>query len=360
MIDWLSLRIPCQIEREIFGDTLACIDRDGVVKYEKKTFLSVEGSFSTNIVIKSSRFDEAGKTSELYISGNPSKFLQGHNIFGSDDLRGVVRHFVSAILTQLKIPVDPHIEFALDNGMYVLTRVDCTDSVRLPSLSDVRAFLRSLKTVATSKRQNISDRGDTLYFGQNSRRSTIKFYAKGPELIKHPLPVQFDSESLEMLTSFAQPLLRVEVTLRSMELKRRNLDRGFNWFYNSEKWQSADIHENTVRAIVSERMTSLNLPEHIKLDEKTLEGLPARLQLAYNSWCEGKDLRSILPRRTFTRYRSQLLKHGIDLNCPPVQPEKSNVVPLIRYLVAEPVSVPSWAVGTPLFFDPSNTPKKAS
>ena len=32
--------------------------------------------------------DGQGMATHLSLSGNPSKFLQGHNIFGSDDLMG--------------------------------------------------------------------------------------------------------------------------------------------------------------------------------------------------------------------------------------------------------------------------------
>ena len=90
------------------------------------------------------------------------------------------------------------------------------------------------------------------------------------------------------------------------------------------------------------------------LDAVALDGLPGRLQLTYNTWREGHDLRSILAPRTFYRYRLELLKHGIDIS---VKQERTgddmtNVVPLRTVLHAYPVDTPSWAVGTPLYFEP--------
>jgi II/X family phage/plasmid replication protein len=127
-----------------------------------------------------------------------------------------------------------------------------------------------------------------------------------------------------------------------MELKRRSLERGRAWGYD------------TPTVLLGERIKALDLPENIPLKTvDQVEGLSPRLVLAYRSWLQGEDLRALLPKNTFYRYRTELLKHGIDLSTPPRKAEVSNVIPLWRYLVAEPVGVPEWAKGTPLYFDPS-------
>ena len=71
-------------------------------------------------------------------------------------------------------------------------------------------------------------------------------------------------------------------------------------------------------------------------------------------WREGNDLRSILSRPTFYRYRQELLKHGIDIAVKQerISPDFSNVVPLRTVLHAYPLTVPDWAVGTSLYFEP--------
>ena len=62
----------------------------------------------------------------------------------------------------------------------------------------------------------------------------------------------------------------------------------------------------------------------------------------------------MLARKTFYRYRTELLKHGIDISIKQARTglDLSNVVPLGTVLHAYPVGVPAWAIGTPLYFEP--------
>lgn len=87
------------------------------------------------------------------------------------------------------------------------------------------------------------------------------------------------------------------------------------------------------------------------LSAEILDALRPSLRMAYQSWEAGADLRAILPHRTFYKYRSELLPHGIDI-ATLVPKEVSNVVPLFRVLEAVPVGVPDWAQGTALYFEP--------
>ena len=87
------------------------------------------------------------------------------------------------------------------------------------------------------------------------------------------------------------------------------------------------------------------------LDSDKLEGLPSRLQAAYQLWKDGHDLRVMFPRPTFYRYRSQLLAHGVDISVKQDR-ETNNIVPLRVVLVGKPFSVPDWAVNSPYYFEP--------
>jgi II/X family phage/plasmid replication protein len=60
----------------------------------------------------------------------------------------------------------------------------------------------------------------------------------------------------------------------------------------------------------------------------------------------------MFPSTTFYRHRAELLPHGIDIATLVPREGVSNVVPLHRVLEAVPVSVPDWAIGTPLYFEP--------
>ena len=50
-------------------------------EYEICNRLSVKGSHDSNITIRSHT------DNTIEISGNPAKFLQGHNVFGTNDLK---------------------------------------------------------------------------------------------------------------------------------------------------------------------------------------------------------------------------------------------------------------------------------
>ena len=78
------------------------------------------------------------------------------------------------------------------------------------------------------------------------------------------------------------------------------------------------------------------------LKDDVLNSLPPKLRMVYQSWLNGDDLKVILPRPTFYRYRKQILEYGIDISTKSPK-EKNNVIPLIRFLEAKPVGIPSWA-----------------
>ena len=94
--------------------------------------------------------------------------------------------------------------------------------------------------------------------------------------------------------------------------------------------------------------------DQIELKLLDLDGLPSGVRATYQLWFDGHDVRSMVSRPTFYRHRNQLLEHGIDISMASnkVQPDRSNVVPLVRTITLSPAVVPHWAYGTDLFFEP--------
>lgn len=348
MIDWLTVVINAPHEAIEAGSVIST-KPDGQIDWISEKRLPVEGSYSETVNIKT--LDRIGGWgSMLWVSGCPAKWLQGHNLFGSDDLPRLVPAFLRAVLAQVGIYLGSQHWDDIDRGEYQLKRVDCTQSFALPSREDVRGWIRAALPVVSGKKQKVGGYdAQTLYVGQNSRRISLKIYCKGDELEEHGLPKDMPVEHEKSLLKFADNLLRVEVTIRSMELKRRGLEVGSGWGYD------------TSYHLLQERLESMNLPENLPLKSTAdgIEGLPARMVAVYKLWLQGEDLRQLYPKKTYYRYRAALLPHGIDLNTPPRKAETSNVVPMWRYLVAEPVGVPDWAYGTPLYFDPSKPALRA-
>lgn len=299
-----------------------------------------EGSHSSGIQIQSTT-DEAGRPA-IWVSGNPAKWFQGHNIFGSDDLRGLVLEMLHRVCASVGIVPAPDDLVLWELGVIRLSRVDVTYSYQLETLARVRNALRSLDATANLKHRGRGHfKGDSLTFGKGSRRWSLTLYAKGAEIdVKgHQLPLSLRETFLPQV---AQGLLRAEVRLLGLQLATEHLEYVCHWGDNA----ASELHQRLI--------AGLQIAEASMLDAHQLEGLSGRLQLAYTSWREGNDLRAILTRPTFYRYRLELLKHGIDIA---VKQERtsadlSNVVPLRTVLHAYPFAVPDWAVGTPLYFEP--------
>lgn len=336
MIDWLAFVANLDHTTNLTGGghIRYSISPQGVAipDWEKIIPRSVEGSFSqTTRVITSSE----GK---VYVDGNPSKFLQGHNLFGSDDLRALVPAFMHQICSRIGItPSEADIESWVD-GNYELKRVDIARMYALPNRASVRSWIRAAELQSVSRHGRPIRTSGTVYWGKHSRRWSMKAYAKGDEISvpKHTLPVIIPYR--DELTDYADNKLRIELVLRSTQLK----EMGAGWGYNWTEGDSLRIHQTYLDTIkMSEQMT---------LNMDSLDGLPGRLQLVYQSWKRGDDLRAMLPKKTYYRYRTELLKHGIDINVQQVC-DHSNVIPLIRALRPEAVThVPEWALETPLYF----------
>ena len=76
-------------------------DANGANEWIVNKMVSVEGSHSSIIQIKSI------DNHNIWVSGNPSKFLQGHNIFGTDDLSYLMGRFFDELLNHEELGLCP-------------------------------------------------------------------------------------------------------------------------------------------------------------------------------------------------------------------------------------------------------------
>lgn len=290
--------------------------------------LSVDGSHSSKIQLQSHT------ENLIYFTGNPVKFLQGHNLFGTNDIRHLMRLFFDELLTDkhkaLGLCPDPFQYDLIQDGHYELTRVDINESWHLNNSREVQAWIRAVGETAYLKHRGAGQfSGDTAYFGKNSRRWGLKCYSKGNEIKAkdHKLPPEL---CIPEMLEYADKSLRIEAFIRQLELKRRDLHILSNW----------DI--DTPTELLLECISKLELSDVYMLDESVLDTLPPRLRMTYNAWLNGEDLKSIYTQRTFYRVRKEMEKYGIDISTKSPK-EKNNVIPLIRVLEAKPVGIPDWA-----------------
>ncbi len=334
MIDWITAIIPCHHDQKIYDGYIASVKTDGNVEWQVEKKKSIRGSYESNLSVKS--LDP--KT--ILIDGNPAKWLQGHNLFGSDDLVGLVQAVMYKLSDLLSFSPTQYDLQCWKDGIYQLKRVDCTAMWELPRRLDVHSWLRAAEFQSKSRHGRPIMTGGTLYFGKNSRRWSIKFYSKGEEIEAkgHKLPLEI--EQRDNLIDLADNKLRGELTLRSIQLKEKQLSVGAQW------------KESTSQELLIQYIEGLNMSEQFSITPINLEGLPARLIAVYKLWQDGIDLRAMYPKASFYRYRAELLKLGIDIAIR--QPSKlTNVIPLVRVLRPEAVTlIPEWAIDTSLYFDP--------
>ena len=327
MIDYISGFLPCKHDPEkLIDGFVMSFDPLGNQEWVCNKKLSVEGSYSSKIQLQSH------SENLVYFTGNPVKFLQGHNLFGTNDIRHLMRLFFDKLLEQSSLGLcpDPFQYDLIQDGHYELTRVDINESWHLNNSREVQAWIRAVGSTAYMKHRGAGQfSGDTAYFGKNSRRWGLKCYSKGNEIKAkgHKLP---DELCIPEMLEYADKALRIEAFIRQLELKRRGLNLVSNW----------DI--DTPTELLLECISKLELSDVYMLQDDVLDTLPPRLRLTYQAWLNGDDLKTVLSRPTFYRYRKQILQYGVDISSKSPK-EKNNVIPLIRVLEAKPVGIPDWA-----------------
>lgn len=332
MIDWLTCRIPVTLPGPIKGGDTVILDAQGEFVRSTAHRLMVTGSYESRIAIR------APSTSELEISGNLAKFLQGHNLYGSTDLKGLLWASLQRIEgVQGVFPCSLR-----DMGLYgpeslsdgIVTRVDCTYMFGLPSPSDVLAWLRSASaTGALAHRGRGVMREGTLIFGDAKGKSAARFqiviYAKGQEVAVHRLPEIMMSEA--SVLDWVSKCLRTEVRLFRLELEKFGLRRLGNW--------SVD----TALHMWRQKMSRLDFNAG-QCSTALLETLPVKLRAIYLAWTTGEDLRKLYSRAMFYRHRRALLDAaGVDIAVPPPSVPTAEIVPIKRVLEAVPLGRPDWA-----------------
>ena len=135
------------------------------------------------------------------------------------------------------------------------------------------------------------------------------------------------------MLEYAERALRLELVLKSNQLREWQLHHVAHW--NAE----------TGKMLLLERIKGLEMSNNIRLTDEVIATLPTRVKMSYFTWLAGEDLKQILPRPTFYRYRAELKKYDIDIGIiRDMKEDKNNVIPLVRVLEAQPVGVPDWAI----------------
>lgn len=329
MIDWSLVHFPV-VHDPIYSGELISILPDGTEDWRSPRRLQASGSYEKKISIKSIGGNGRGQATHLWLNGNPSKFLQGHNVFGSDDLVALLFDVFCILVDKYQLqPTDEEVH-RIKTGDYKLVMVDINYPYVLPSRADVLAFIRALEFKAKTRHGKPSMKGGTLYFGQKSEYWAMKFYCKAEEIqtTRGKLPPELQNKGIE---KWVDNVLRIELRLLSKELQRLQIVK------------VNELTKERMEALFNNYLRKIEMSEQIKLTDETMMEMPNKLRSTYTLWVEGHDLRSLLSKPTYYRHRKELKEYGINIDLRPESTQKSNVVPLVRLLEAQPAKIPSWA-----------------
>jgi len=356
MVDFLTAEMPDPFGFVINGGEVVKVKEDGEVEWATQCKKEVTGSWDSKMMVRNRCCDvalvERKRTTGLEnpetraygfeLSGNPSKFLNGHNLFGSADVAALAQETMSRVYRSIMLEVDPDRSSRIgrfDVAEGKISRIDLTASWLVPSAADVLPFLKAMQ-----ERCHCPYRGrgveppegpGTLYFGysvkgKRAKDWQLKIYAKGLDLKAHPLPAA--AFEIPGLAEDVCRTIRVELTLRTAELKRLNLHKIGAW--------TPDM----VALIWSKYVDRLQFGDGF-MNAGHNEGLselmgPRQLD-ALHSWMAGNDLSLTRNPRTFRRLRKEVRDaSGFDISMPP---PTSNVIPLRRIIEATPALRPHWA-----------------
>jgi hypothetical protein len=270
----------------------------GEIDRQSSRATTVQGSFDDRLLVQS----RTG--SDLYISGNPVKFIQGHNLYGPAD--PVALFFNAGWEVRKGIGLFPS-NSTWEAGEFEgprFTRIDLTRSYRFATAHQARTWLRDVACSARSRHKGNVPTDGTMYFGKNSSRWTLKCYHKGDEVQVrgkgHRLPDELPQR--KELIEWADGVVRFEVTLRSKELEKLDMVS----FDPLAIWQ---VYYDKVTWNQNARMVEVDMLE---------ANLSWKLQATLAVWRQGTDPRLLMARNTFFVHRRELLKAiGVDIASPP-------------------------------------------
>lgn len=329
MIDWLTISVDLR-HKPLPSGRITSISPDGTIEFDIPKRLKASGSWNASTQVRSRGFIRDGLATTLELHGNPSKFLQGHNAFGSDDLGYIAARWVERICEEFEIEIDQLQLKRIEGGHFKVTRIDINYMYRVMDSADANTFLQTLAETSGTKYQKALYQKGSVYFNKTSRRFSFVFYRKDEELSvrRKDNRLQFDDETNKLLKDYCKNTVRIELRLLSLELK----DKGFK--------SGADIQEYGITRLYKEYLSKIKVAGNMKITSEIEHNMPNRLRGTYQLWLSGYDVRSSMSDASYYRHKKEL-KDNYQIDISQIRRKAgSNVVSLSRVLELEPLQAP--------------------
>jgi len=357
MIDYISMKVR-HTHTPIPSGRVLAITSDGEIEWDTPKAMDISGSHDSKMRIRSmgELTDEysspsgcfgSGLATELYISGNPAKFLQGHNVFGCEDPIAIMRAVFERV--NASIYIGQVTQSALDQS--IVSRLDFTRSIQFDNEIEATAHIHQIGLRART-RNGRPDMGhkNTITFQKKSRRWSLVIYAKGKEIDAHPLPDKLDNIGFHYpggkgrndgkLHALARKLVRVELRLLGKELEKIGLRKLYK------------CTPDALGKIYQEYVGRIEMNTKVTLLSEQLISMKRCHRDTYFMWRTGADLTTLMSRVTLWRHRNAINRLGVDIFIPCEPEVTAEIIPLKRVISGQLFDVPSWAIESGLIFQP--------
>lgn len=260
--------------------------------------------------------DDGRQNGHLHIDGNLGRFGKLSNVFGLH-----VRDAAPRVFDLLGSATDT---FFCNPLAVQLRRVDLTSNFAFASAADASAYIQWAQ-------QNNLGRAVARPYATGCAWVTdnwsAKVYDKLADMRRHNL-----GDLADELHRREGYILRLEMTLRTDELRRNDLE-------SLDKWSA-----NMENVIFSEKFAPILRGENLPTLDQLADELPTRLATALHAWRNGMDYLAALrdnriSRRTFYRLKADLLPFGVDIS----HPCKIHTLAIRpRLIEMRPLEQPAW------------------
>jgi hypothetical protein len=303
MLDWWSGQVASDASQLDIG-TFECWGKGRSLEYSFPRRAKVEGTYRETIQICRSEphVDLARYAAQqppgyklptvvYYLSGNPSKFLQGHNCFGPPVSQA--DQVIMDVMANLPPDYKPNI---IQGGLHT-SRIDVTTMINMGSQYEVDEWLAHAARHTRSRHGRPLTAGSTVIWGSKTRWQIVA-YNKLRELMQHP-PSLLDFRPL--IDNYIEPMLRLELRLYRKEIVRlaetqTPIDEALIWTY-------------------FDRVEVGIMNNH---GQPAIDQLPDSSRQIAQLWLDGHPVRHQVKRSKFYYHRKRILAEtGLDISLDP-------------------------------------------
>ncbi|MBR8400431.1 MULTISPECIES: phage/plasmid replication protein [Burkholderia] len=310
------------IEWDVSNQTRCLVSNaDGEVLFNSTNRLPVIGKYGMhNLQV---RYNPITKT--LRVEGSLFGFILGQNVFTSQRLAKGLIWVISHLKKKLGFSFAVPMQKLIDEHV-TLHRVDLAVNLQFGSGRFVKTCLRQIARQLIEQDCMVRKAFTSVYWTpQDGRYYSIIFYDKGEAVRRKCLSKvkragNDEQDFFETLCNECDGLLRIEVRLKSSELKKKGLQSVKAWSGEAPKEIFNRYYRNVpVLNVVSSGMSRADF-----------DGVPDRLRPVVALHKLNAPMQLVYSERTMARHRTTFRKQKIDLK----SPARAKVVPLAKVLTA--------------------------